>query len=115
MFPSHEAQHNAIAFQLAAALEQYEPCVDRLVARGYDPELYASMTKQFDQMRLYASSLPAVSVAWVALMISRFELTHTLWKGMKGEPDAHANDVYAQHKNDIAALRERCTRVIAAS
>lgn len=112
MFPSHEAQQSAIAFQLAAALEQYEPCVDRLVARGYDPELYASMTKQFDQMRLYASSLPVVSVAWVALMISRFELTHTLWKHLKGEAEAKLDDVHAQHKRDVAALKERCRRLI---
>lgn len=113
MLPSHQAEQSASAFQLAAALEPYESSVDQLVASGYDPELHASITRQIEQMRVHAGALPEFSVVWVALLISRFELTHALWKADRAAADPAVLAAYGEHKESIAGLRRHCTRILA--
>jgi hypothetical protein len=113
VLPSHQGEQSATAFQLAAALEHYESSVDQLVGRGYDPELHAALTREFEQMRMYASSLPEFSVSWVSLLISRFELTHALWKSTRVTGDPRVMGAHGDHKEAIAGLRKRCTRMLA--
>lgn len=110
--PSHRAEQSATAFQLAAALEHYETSVDQLVARGDDLELHAAMTRQLEPMRLYVGALPDMSVAWVALLITRFELTLALWKAARWAGDARVLAAHEEHKEAIEALRRRCTRML---
>lgn len=109
---SQQAEHSATAFQLAAALEHYESSVDQLVTRGYDPQLHAAVARQLEPMRLYAGALPELSVAWVALLISRVELTHALWMAARCAADARVLAAYEEHKQTIAVLRQRCTRML---
>lgn len=74
---------SAIAFQLAAALDAYEEDVAALLRAPLDAEQYQRVSRQMDEMRMYAAALPTVSVAWVEVMIRHFELTHGLWRAQQ--------------------------------
>lgn len=114
MILSPHAEQSAAAFQLAGVLQAYEAGVDQLAALGYDPELHAAMTRQVDQMRLYASVLPGLSVSWVGFLVSRFGLTHALWKAAgSAADDAQVLAAHREHKEAIEVLRARCVRVLA--
>jgi hypothetical protein len=71
---------SAIAFQLAATLERYEDEVEGMLLCPLDADQYRRVSAHIDEMRLYASALPEVSVAWVEVLIRHFELTHHLWR-----------------------------------
>jgi hypothetical protein len=75
----------AIALQLIEALEQYEADVRLLCGSWLDMEHYQSVSQQVDDLRLYASALPRISVQWVAVLISHAELIHSLWKARKAD------------------------------
>lgn len=99
----HSGAQSAIAFQLAAALEEYEQDVERLAASRGDLELYQQVSGRMDRMRMYAASLPHVSVPWVEVLIGHFELTHCLWRiqSRQAQPD----DLRAPLDRQRAAVR----------
>jgi hypothetical protein len=68
-----------------------------------------------DRMRMYASSVPRLSVAWVELLIRHFELTHALWRQQKGEvkPD-EVREVRAAQRGAAQVLRHQCLQLLAA-
>jgi hypothetical protein len=104
---------SAIAFQFAAALQAYEADVDRMLAATGDLELYQKVSGRMDEMRLYASSLPQVSVPWVEVLIRHFELTHTLWR-IQGRPDAgdELEQVRALHAEAVRTLIRRVVQIV---
>ena len=107
---------DAIAFQLAAALEHYETRVSSVVAAWPDLEGYADASAQMDKIRLYSESLPDLRVQWVDLLITHAELVHHLWRSQDGVPGAHAARVapaLEQHLDAVAALSNSCHRVMA--
>src|SRR4051812_12468211 len=89
---SHAGERRAIAFQLLAALEKYDQELGPLL-KGYDPERYTDLSRQFDQLRLYVASLPELSVPWVSVLISRAEMTYALFKA---RGDARASETAKQ-------------------
>jgi hypothetical protein len=93
---------SAIAFQLAAALETYEQEVAAMIDAPRDTEAYQRVSKRMDDMRLYATALPAVAVAWVEVMIRHFELTHGLWRVQQGGPE----------QPDLQALRQQLSEAV---
>jgi hypothetical protein len=100
----------AIAFELVAALENYEEAADQLVATWLDMELYQSVSRQVDHMKTLCASLPQLAVPWVGLLISHSELVHCLWKcGETFLPSKDFEECRARHSRAIVALRERCT------
>jgi hypothetical protein len=104
----------AIAFQLAAAVDAYEADLDRLVTHGADPEHHHRVSGHMDRMRMYAVSLPVVSVAWVEVLIRHFEITQALWRLQKG--DATLDDVRAlrgSQREATARLRQQCMHLLA--
>jgi hypothetical protein len=109
---SYAGDRRAIAFQLLAALDEYDQDLRPLV-RGYDPERYASLARQFDQLRLYAGSLPELSVAWVAVLVSRAEMTFNLFRA---QHDPQAREGVAgfieRHRTEVEELRGSCARLI---
>ena len=100
---------DAIAFELAAAVENYEQACEQLVATRPDMALYQSVSRQVDHMRLLCASLPQVSVAWVGLLISHAELVHCLWRcGEKSALSPELEACQVRHAHAIRALREKC-------
>jgi hypothetical protein len=110
MLPSHEKELSATAFQLLVSLETYEQHMDVLVEARWDADLYMRATELFDEMRLYAASLPRVQVAWIEVLISRFELAEMLWQSRSAtRTDGRLLGCHSRHKAAIASLRRRCS------
>ncbi len=113
MFPSHAHEQGVIAFQLMAALEQYELDLGRLRRSCSDLEIHGELAGQFDRMQLYASSLPQVLVHWVQLLISRYELTNRLRVAASRNQLRHSvAQTFEQHQRDAAALRHKCAGLV---
>lgn len=106
---------DAIALQLAAALHSYDRDAAAMVARWPDMELYRSVGKQVEKIRMYSSSLPAAGVQWVELLIAHAELLHLLWQlpsgGAAGER-AQVSALRERHADCVLALRQRCLRLV---
>jgi hypothetical protein len=107
---------DAIAFQLVAALEQYDQDAEKLIRTWLDMDLYREVSQQIDCIRMYSSSLPEAQVQWVELSIVHAELVHCLWRseyGAPGQPGCQPlADVRERHADCTAALRNRCLRLI---
>ena len=100
---------DAIAFQLAALLEQYEQSIDDLTSAGFDAALYGRVSRELGDMRLLCARLPLLSVAWVHLLISHAELMHDLWREAPGSAATPAAEhCRARHLLAIRALRQQC-------
>ena len=115
MSASAAPEFDAIAFQLAAALEQYDLDTERMIEAWPDLDRYREVSAQVDRIRMYSSSLPEARVQWVELLIAHAELVHRLWRGQYGGGQVEARplqDVRDRHGECIAALRNRCLRTI---
>src|SRR4051812_39884044 len=113
MFPTHTSQQSVIASQLAAELADYELGLAELLEDRWDPELYRTLSDQFDRMQMYASALPRLSLVWTELLISRVELTHALWSlRTPSRIDGKVTAMYAQHRMRIQEAIARCLRYV---
>lgn len=90
-------------------MKNYGLAVDSLVETWLDMELYQSVSRQIDHMRMLSASLPHVAVPWVGLLISHAELIHCLWKcGETFKPSAEMQACRARHERAVMALRDQC-------
>jgi 7-keto-8-aminopelargonate synthetase-like enzyme len=104
---------SAIAFQLAATLDAYEQDVAAMVRAPLDTEAYHRVSRHMDQMRLYAASLPPLSVAWVEVMIRHFELTHGLWRMQKdGAHKADLRQLHGHLREAVSRLSRKCVQLM---
>jgi hypothetical protein len=104
---------SAIAFQLAAALDAYEQDVAAMVRAPLDLEAYHKVSRHMDQMRMYAASLPTVSVAWVEVMIRHFELTHGLWRSHQdSRVTVELKELHAQLRQATSHLSRKCVQLM---
>jgi len=62
-----------------AVLVDYDLCVDRLLSRGWNLADYSASCTLFDELQRHAADLPDMRVAWVSVLISRFEFAQRLW------------------------------------
>lgn len=116
MFACQRPVLGVIAFQLAAALDEYERDVARLVRGPLDLVLYDRVSRQMDQMRQYAAALPPLSVAWVEVMIRHFELMHGLWRLQGGEPPGSGlASLHARLRAAVRHLSGECTALMPAA
>jgi hypothetical protein len=109
---------DAVAFQLAAGLDQYDADVLRMMDAWIDIELYREVSEQIEKIRMYSSALPEVRVQWVELLIAHAELVHGLWRthGARGGGTSESlDDLRQRHAQAIAALRERSLRIVTRS
>ena len=115
MFPSHSPEQAAIASQLRAELAAYEEGLGHLLARRWDPELYRTLSDQFDRIQMYAESLPRLKSTWTELLISRVDLMHALWT-LRAPTRINGRVVafHARHKVMIAEARARCAEYVGA-
>lgn len=108
----------AIALQMAEALETYEQDAEAMIAGWPDFERYRTVSEDIDRLRMYSSGLPATSVQWAELLIAHAHLVHCLWRECYGGGggDAQAfEQVRDRHADCIAALRSRCARLARSS
>src|SRR3954462_1766743 len=103
----------AVAFQLAATLDAYERDVALLVGVPFNPEAYRRVSRQMDEMRMYSATLPALSVAWVEVMICHFELTHGLWRVQKeGGEAAELRELHVRLREAVRRLARKCVQLM---
>lgn len=104
---------SAIAFQLAATLETYEEDVEGMLECPHDADNYRRVSGHIDNMRLYASALPAVSVAWVEVLIRHFELTHHLWRAQhSGALQDELGQLRGQLSEAVRRLSRKCGQLM---
>lgn len=105
---------DAIAFQLAASLDDYEARVTAMVSGWPDLEAYAASSADVDRIRMYSAALPDLRVQWVEVLITHAELVHHLWRGSSGRAagEDRRGPVLEQHLDAVRALRSRCERVL---
>ena len=114
MSASQLPAQTAVAFQFAAALENYERDLRAMVVPGFNPEVCARIAQQMDQMRLYATSLPKLSVPWVEVLIRHFELTHALWQHQRGQLEwKRVSLLHVDQQGAVERLHKQCVRLIA--
>jgi hypothetical protein len=108
---------NALAVDLAAALDRYEQDVEDLVRVWPDPEHYRRVIDAMEQVRLAAAPLPRLSIRAVELLISHAELVQGLWDST--DPRLQAEEsvwpVVEQHRACVFRLREACLTIMAAT
>jgi len=107
---------SAIAFQLAAALDGYEQDIAQLVRGPFDSDAYQRASGRMDAMRMYAASLPMLSVAWVEVMIRHFELTHGIWRLQKDPADGpDLQQLHARLREAVQRLAHKCVQLMPAA
>lgn len=111
MSASQTPAMRATAIQAADALERYKLHVGRLAATWLDMELYGTVSAEIDEIQRYCRTVPALSLPWVALLISHAELIHCLWRSSqpgRGVPWEDRQRSLADHLASIDVLKERC-------
>lgn len=118
MSASAAPEIDAIALQLLAALDQYDRDTVAMIATWPDLERYRDVSDQVEKIRMYSSAMPELRVQWVEVLITHAELVHFLWRVHYGEGEASIEQipqVREHHADAVAALRNRCQRLMARS
>lgn len=97
------------SFKLAAALEKYEMDLRALAAPWCDTGPLRRLQQDFGELRILGASLPRLSVAWVAVLVSRTRLLQAL-----ADRTAPLRAVLDEHLAAVEGLRKRCLRSIGA-
>lgn len=107
---------DAIAFQLAAALEQYDRDAARMVDTWLDMELYQQVSGEIEQIRMLSAGLPQLSVSWAELLIAHSELVHSLWRLRFQEVESdrvRLGEVRSRHSACVETVHSGCLRLLA--
>jgi hypothetical protein len=118
MTASHAPVLDAIAFQMAAALETYEHDVERMLEEWLDMDLYREVSGQVEEIRMYSAALPQLGVPWVEVRISHAELIHHMWRVQNARPAPDAEDfesVRQRHAEAVRRLHAACLRLLTQS
>jgi hypothetical protein len=101
--------YGPIADRTLRLLAQYETATSALLARGLDTASYSEALKLFNDLQTQAAQLPQAQVAWIELMISRFEFTQALWTndGRAAESDK-LRTLGAAHLAAVARFSKAC-------
>ena len=114
MFPSHSPQQAAIASQLSTELAGYEEGLHQLLERRWDPDLYRTLSDQFDRIQMYTDALPRLASTWTELLISRVDLMHALWTvRAPTRINGRVVALHARHKSMIEQVRSKCSSYVA--
>jgi hypothetical protein len=105
---------SAIAFQISAALENYQMQVDALADPRSQRRQYDLASRGLDQVRMLKGALPQLSVPMVEVVICHVELMKALClAGSQREARdlPSLGGLRGKHRAAVAAMRERCLRV----
>jgi hypothetical protein len=101
---------DAVALQMAVALEQYDKDTASMIEAWPDLDLYRAVSAGIETIRTYSGDLPEVRVQWVELLIAHAELVHFLWRTQYGDRAGALDQIASvreHHARCIAALRAR--------
>ena len=101
---------DAVAFQLASALERYDTDVQAMVDGWLDMDRYHAVSGDIEEIRMYCHSLPQLGVAWAELLISHAELVHGLWRSAFSDGSRSLDEVRLRHSECVQVLRAQCMR-----
>jgi hypothetical protein len=111
--PPQTALVTAIAFQLSAALEDYQAHVDALSNPWSQREQYDLVSRRFDEIRMLKGALPDLSVAMVEVLICHVELMKALWLS-SSTPEKNnflsLDQIRSKHRTAVEAMRARCLK-----
>lgn len=109
MEPTYGYEIDVMAFQLLARLDRYEQAMERLADSRWNAENHRAATACFEEMKSFAASIPRLSVPWVELLISRFELTahKSFLDHQRCGDDTKLRDLKERHSAAVQALRDR--------
>lgn len=105
-----EFSTRVVTFKLAAGLERYEMDLRRLAGEFLDAQLWRRLQSEFGELRILGASLPKLSVAWVAVLVSRARLLQAAC-GRTGPAFAA---VLQEHLAAVEGVRRRCLRMMGA-
>lgn len=105
-----EFSTRVVAFKLAAALEKYELELRALATDWFDTVRFRRLQQEFGELRILGASLPRLSVAWVAVLVSRTRFLQAV-----GNRAAPVRTVLDEHLAAVEGLRQRCLRSIGAT
>jgi hypothetical protein len=114
MSAMHAPAVSAIAFQLSAALENYQMHIDALADPWSQRREYDLVSRGFDQVRMLKGALPQLSVHMVEVLICHVELMKGLWlvsSQREARDEQSLGGLLGKHRDAVAAMRERCLRV----
>ena len=98
-----------IATRALQVLADYERAASALLAEGPASQAYRQGSRLFEDLQGLASDLPHARVAWVEVLISRFEFTHALWTaGSEHAARDSARALGLVHLAALARFREKC-------
>lgn len=99
-----------VTFRLAAALEEYEMDLRALADTWLDADVVRRLLQEFGELRILGASLPRLSVAWVAVLVSRARLLQALC----GRTAPALSAALHEHLDAVNGLRLRCLRTLGA-
>lgn len=114
MSASHAPVLTAIAFQLSAALENYQMHVDALANPWSQRRRYDLVRHAFDEIRMLKGALPDLSVIMVEVSICHVELMKALWlagSSRESHDTPALQELRERHRELVGAMRERSLRV----
>lgn len=100
---------DVVTFKLAAALEKYEMDLRALADSWLDLDKFRRLQQEFCQLGKLGASLPRLSVAWMAVLLSRYRLLRSLCS--LGAPVVPA---LREHLAAVEGLRRNCLRCMGA-
>ena len=100
----------AIAFQLAAALEEYEAEFERMAGGEIDLEQAARLGQKLDAVRTYRGAFPTLAADMVDLLLCHSELMHDEWRTVRLEPDER-QALLDRHTRALQAMRNKCMKL----
>jgi hypothetical protein len=108
----HAPALTAIAFQLSAALENYQQDMDSLSDPWSQREQYKRVSDEFDMVRMLKGALPELSVAMVEVLIAHVELMSALWNStaVAKSGSAALEGLRSRHRSAVEGMRARCLR-----
>ncbi|HEY0823312.1 MAG TPA: hypothetical protein VGD76_05940 [Ramlibacter sp.] len=104
-----EFSNRVVTFKLAAALEKYEMDLRALADTWFDAQVCRRLLAEFGELRILGASVPRLSVAWVAVLVSRTRLLQALC-----DRTSSAGAALHEHLLAVDGLRRRCLRSIGA-
>jgi hypothetical protein len=105
---------SAIAFQLSAALENYQMQIDALADPWSQRPQYDLVSRGLDQVRMLKGALPQLSVHMVEVVICHMELMNALCLASsrrEAGDEPSLGSLRSKHRAAVAAMRERSLRV----
>jgi hypothetical protein len=114
MSVTHAPLVTAVAFQLSAALENYQMHVDELKNPWAQAAQYNAVSRVFDEVRMLKGALPELSVDMVEVLICHVELMKALWLSNATPPEsdnAALDELRDKHRQAVATMRDHCLRV----